>query len=112
MSRYARKKKNNLNNQSPPLFEKEKKTTNSLYNLIKMADLVQMEDSFKQNSGNVLLHYHYSAPRPDGVLMITGLEATCKQSNTWQNSAERKTWFDVKYRQYKYTLKNGKDKLK
>lgn len=56
-----------------------------------MADFVQMEDSFKQNSGNVLLHYHYSAPQPDGVLMITGLEATCKQSNTWQNSAERKT---------------------
>lgn len=41
-----------------------------------MADLVQMEDSFKQNSVNVILHYHYTAPQPDGVLMITGLEAT------------------------------------
>lgn len=77
-----------------------------------MADLVQMEDSFKQNSGNVLLHYHYSAFQPDGVLMITGLEATCKQSNTWQNSAEGKTWFDKRYKQYKYLPKNGKDELK
>lgn len=63
---------------------------------MKMADLVQMENSFKQNSGNVLLHYHYTAPQPDGVPMITGLEGTCKQSNTWQNSAARKTWFDMR----------------
>lgn len=61
-----------------------------------MADLVQMENSFKQNSGNVLLHYHYAAPQPDGMLMITGLEATCKQSNTWQNLAGRKTGFDMR----------------
>ena len=77
-----------------------------------MADLVQMEGSFKQKSGNVLLHHHYSAPKPDGALMITGLEATYKQSNTWQNSEERKTWFDMRYRQYKYLPKYGKDKLK
>lgn len=61
-----------------------------------MADLVQMENSFKQNSGNVLLHYHYAAPQPDGVLMITGLEVTRKQSGTWQSSAERKPQFDTR----------------
>lgn len=69
-----------------------------------MADLVQMENSFKQNSGNVLLHYHYAAPQPDGVLMITGLEMTCKQSNTWQNPAERKTWFDMRCKTIQISL--------
>lgn len=109
LSRYARK--NNLNNPSSPHPKKEKPNKNPLQSQLS-ADLVQMEGSFKQKSGNVLLHHRYSAPKPDGVLMITGLEATYKQSNTWQNSAGRKTWFDMKYQQYKYLPKYGKDKLK
>lgn len=53
MSSYASKKKKiSTINLLPSL--KKKKMTKPLYNLIKTADLVQMEDSFKQNSGNVL----------------------------------------------------------